>query len=89
MSFFQGFLGNSYQKQMTASLLKANSGSGDNLTFNGQSVPQMEPAFLLENGAQTTRVWPRTILDYMRQQLRFRGRTKKNSKKRFSWKFSL
>lgn len=47
---------------------------------DGQTFPQMESEFFLEDEAQATHVWPRDILDYMRQQLKFRGRTKKSTK---------
>lgn len=42
---------------------------------------QMAYAFLLEDEKQTTQVWPRVMLDYMRHQIRFRGRTKRRSTK--------
>lgn len=53
---------------------------GDDSIFgskDGQEFPDMKPELFLDDDAQATRVWPRTLLDHMRQKLRFRGRTKK------------
>lgn len=48
---------------------------------DGHSFPQqVESAFIMEDEGHAPQVWPRVILDYMRHQLRFRGRTKKSMK---------
>lgn len=48
----------------------------------GHTLPQqMISAFLLEDETQTKKMWPRVMLDYMKHQNRFRGRTKKSSAK--------
>lgn len=48
----------------------------------GHTFPQqMVSAFLLEDEKQ--KLWPHVMLDYMRHQFRFRGRTKKSSAKWF------
>lgn len=64
--------------------LKADSQPGGDTGFEtrvGQTVQQMVYVFLLEDETQATQVWPRVILDYMRHQIKFRGRTKKSSTK--------
>ena len=75
----------SYQSHLFSSPLGANGGPGEDFPFgsrDGHIFPQqVESAFIIENEEQTTQVWPQVILDYMRHQLRFRGRTKKSTKK--------
>lgn len=81
----QAFLGSPYHLHIISTPLEANAGPGeDTPTF-----PQVEAAFLMDYKTQATRVWPRVILDYMRHQLRFKGRTKKSTKKGYIWRFTV
>lgn len=63
--------------------MEANAGPGGDFAFESRSdnsfPQQVESAFIVE----TTQVWPRVALDYMRHQLRFRGKTKKRFSKEF------
>lgn len=52
-------------------------GSRDDRTFPKQE----EAALSMEDDVQATHICPRLLLDYMRQQYKFRGRTKKSTKK--------
>lgn len=62
----------------------ASDGDGGDFAFgarDGTSFPQqVDSAFIMKDEAQATQVWPRVMLDYMRHQLRFRGRTKRSMK---------
>lgn len=77
----------SHPPHLISGPLEADGGPGGDFAFgsrDGHTFPQVESAFIMEDEAQTTQVWPRVMLDYMRHQLRFRGRTKKNTKKGFT-----
>ncbi|MEQ2306707.1 hypothetical protein AMECASPLE_011016 [Ameca splendens] len=76
----KGFLDSTHPKKMSSTSWEAHLAAGEDFGFgskDGQGFPDMQPEFFLDDGALATQVWPRTMLDYMRQQLKFRGRTKK------------
>ncbi|KAM7397834.1 hypothetical protein PAMA_005930 [Pampus argenteus] len=81
----EGFLDHPYHPQFISTSLEPNGGPGEDFAFGSRDVhtfpEQGESAFIIEDEAHTTQVWPRVILDYMKHQLRFRGRTKKSTKK--------
>lgn len=73
----------SYQSHHISSPLGANGGPRGHFAFGSRDTfpQQVESDFILEDEEQTTQEWPQVILDYMRHQLRFRGRTKKSTRK--------
>ncbi|KAG8008132.1 hypothetical protein GBF38_019142 [Nibea albiflora] len=81
----EGFLDAPYSRLLIPGPLEPDGGPGGHFAFgssDSSTFPQqVESALIEEDEEQATQVWPRAILDYMRHQLRFRGRTKKSVKK--------
>lgn len=80
------------RQHIISATLEANGRHGEEFAFGSRDhrpFPQVESAFIMEDEAQATQVWPRAILDYMKQQLKFRGRTKKSTKKGYTWQFTV
>lgn len=76
----QGLLDSTEPKQMSSTAMEADVAAGEDFELaskDGRGFSDMQPGFLLDDNTRSTQVWPRSMLDYMRQQLRFRGRTKK------------